>query len=136
MANSLSTRKLFSIVFLICLTFMSPLEAKWTLITDGYLGSVFLDFDTLKAKKKSVTVWQLQDFSKVDLNGVRSRRLLIEVNCLKKTRRIIYLSGHSEQMAKGKVILINAKPSIWEEALPKSLAEKVMIAVCKNNRSF
>lgn len=133
MANNLSTRKLFSIASVIFLFSMNPCDAKWTLVSNGYLGSIYLDFATLKKHKNTVTAWQLQNLSKADLYGVWSRRLLVEVDCLKDIRRIMYLSSHSEQMAKGKVIFVNGRTSSWEQPLPKSLAEKSHNAICEKN---
>ena len=136
MANDLSARKFISIVLFLCVSLVSPLSAKWTFITDGYLGSVYLDFKTLDENKNIITVWQLQNFSKIDAYGVKSRRLLVEFDCLASIRRVIYLSAHSEQMAQGNVILINNKLGNWEQPLPKSLGEKVFDAACSGKKFF
>jgi hypothetical protein len=115
---------------------MKPLAAEWRQISDGYLGSVFLDFDTIKNKKDTITVWQLQNFSQEDLHGVKSRRLLIEINCLKNSRRVVYLTAHSEQMGEGTVKFVSAKIGEWEQPLPKSLGEKVFITVCERKKVY
>lgn len=136
MANDLSAGKFFSIALIICCCPFSPLIAKWTHITDGYLGSVYLDFKTLSKKNNITTVWQLQNFTQKDIQGVQSRRLLVEFNCTDNIRRVIYLSAHSEQMAEGDVKFINGKTSNWEHPLPKSLGAKVFAAVCFEKKTF
>ena len=136
MAYDLPARKFLPIVLFICLSPVSPLAGKWTHVTDGYLGSVYLDFKTLDKKKNITTIWQLQNFSKKDIHGVKSRRLLVEFNCLNSIRRVIYLSAHSEQMAQGNVKFINAKVGNWEQPLPKSIGEKVFVAACSRKKSF
>ena len=136
MAYDLSARKLISIVLFFFVSLVSPLSAKWTYITDGYLGSVYLDFKTLDENQNTITVWQLQNFSKKDVYGVKSRRLLVEFNCLASIRRVIYLSAHSEQMAQGNVKFISNKLGKWEQPLPNSLGEKVFIAACSGKKNF
>ena len=136
MAYNLSAGKFISIVLLICLFPVSSLVAKWTHIIDGYLGSVYLDFKTLDKNKNIITVWQLQNFTKQDAYGVRSRRLLVEFNCLNSVRRVVYLSAHSEQMAQGNVKFISNKSGKWEQPLPNSLGEKVFTAACSGKKSF
>lgn len=135
MANDLSTRKFFSIAILIYLSFISPVVANWTLVTNGYLGSVYLDFDTLKKNKTTVVIWQLQNFYKKDLNDVHSRRLLIEVDCFKDERRVIYLSAHSEQMGRGVVKFVNGNASDWEHPSPKSVGESILKNICKKTNN-
>ncbi len=136
MANNLSTRKLFSIAILIFSISTHPSFAKWVFISDGYLGSVYLDFETLEKKEKNVSIWQLQNFYRKDLNGVHSRRLLIEVDCNKDIRRVVYLSAHSELMGGGDVKFINPTVGKWEQPSPKSLGEKLLKSVCKKEFKF
>jgi len=125
-----STRQFFSVVLYFFLNFINSAIADWTLISDGYLGSVYLDSKTIRQSNNLITAWQLQDFLKPDKNGVKSRRLLVEINCLKETRRIIYLSSYSEQMAKGKVIFVSSYSGKWEQPFPKSLGDRVMSSIC------
>ena len=136
MAYDLPARKFLSIALLICFYPFTPLGAKWTHITDGYLGSVYLDFKTMDKKKNITTVWQLQNFTEKDINGVQSRRLLVEFKCLDRIRRVIYLSAHSEQMAEGNVKFISYKIGNWEQPSPKSLGEKVFVAACSGKKTF
>ena len=68
---------------------------------------------------------------KTDEDGVRSRRLLIEINCRDEIRRVIYLSTHSKEMAGGDILFIENKPGTWEQPIPKSIGEVVLRVVCE-----
>ena len=60
MANYLSTRKLLS-VLIIPFLLTSEALSGWEYISDGYLGSVYVDFETIERKGRMVTGWQLQN---------------------------------------------------------------------------
>ena len=46
----MSTRKLIPILIIICIVMSGRVSAAWTYLTEGYLGHVYLDFETLKKK--------------------------------------------------------------------------------------
>ncbi len=73
----------------------------------------------------------MQNLLKADEDGVRSRRLLIEINCLEESRRVIYLSTHSNEMADGDILFIENKTGTWEQPIPKSIGEVVIKVVCE-----
>jgi len=130
MAYNLPTRQFFSVTLIFF--FVNPCFAKWELISSGYLGNVYIDVKTIKKRNNYIVAWQLQDLNSPDKFGIRSRRILFEFDCDNNKRRIIYLSAHSEQMAKGEVLQTSGKISSWNNPLPKSLGERILKRICTN----
>ena len=104
--------------------------AQWKLLSESYLGNVYLDYLSLKKDKPYHFVWQLQDFNNEDKRGVKSRRILNKINCETGTRKILYATSHSEHMGKGTVILGGVSQSSWTEPLPKTVGAKLISEVC------
>ena len=105
--------------------------AQWELLSESYLGNVYVDSQSHKKKKPYYFVWQLQDFKTEDKRGVKSRRILNKINCQTGERKILYSTSHSEQMGKGTVILGGVAQSVWTEPLPKTVGAKLISEVCK-----
>ncbi|OUV02632.1 MAG: hypothetical protein CBC42_07645 [Betaproteobacteria bacterium TMED82] len=133
MANYLSTRKLLS-VLIIPFLLTSEALSGWEYISDGYLGSVYVDFETIERKGRMVTGWQLQNLKGRAKSGALSRRILLEVDCKEQKRRIIYLSTHSEPLGKGTVLYTNRVPTKWAYPIPKSLGSKVIKMMCEGGK--
>ena len=79
--------------------------AQWRLLSESYLGNVYLDSQSHEKKEPYYFVWQLQDFNTEDKRGVKSRRILNKINCQTGERKILYSTSHSEHMGKGSVVL-------------------------------
>ena len=106
-------------------------SAQWILLSESYLGNVYLDYQSHKKKELYYFVWQLQDFNTEDKRGVRSRRILNKINCQTGERKIIYSTSYSEHMGKGTVLLGGSIKSSWSEPLPKTVSAKLISEVCK-----
>ena len=105
--------------------------AEWKLLSESYLGNVYLDSQSHEKKVPYYFVWQLQDFNTEDKRGVKSRRILNKINCQTGERKILYSTSHSEHMGNGTVILMGASQSSWTEPLPKTVGAKLISEVCK-----
>ena len=106
-------------------------SAQWRLLSESYLGNVYLNSQSNEKKEPYHFVWQLQDFNTEDKRGVKSRRILNKINCQTGERKILYSTSHSEQMGKGTVILGGVAQSVWTEPLPKTVGAKLISEVCK-----
>ena len=106
-------------------------SAQWRLLSESYLGNVYLDSQSHKKKKQYYFVWQLQDFNTEDKRGIKSRRILNKINCQTGERRILYSTSHSEHMGTGTVVLGGATQSSWTEPLPKTVGAKLISEVCR-----
>ena len=106
-------------------------SAQWRLLSESYLGNVYLDSQSNENKEPYYFVWQLQDFTTEDKRGVKSRRILNKINCQTGERKILYSTSHSEHMGKGTVLLGGAAQSSWTEPLPKTVGAKLISEVCK-----
>ena len=105
--------------------------AQWELLSESYLGNVYLDSQSNEKKEPYYFVWQLQDFKTEDKRGVKSRRILNKINCQTGERKILYSTSHSEHMGKGSVILSGVTETSWIEPLPKTVGAKLISEVCK-----
>ena len=106
-------------------------SAQWRLLSESYLGNVYLDSQSNEKKEPYYFVWQLQDFNTEDKRGVKSRRIFNKINCQTGERKIIYSTSHSEHMGKGRVLLGGVTQSSWTEPLPKTVGAKLISEVCR-----
>ena len=88
-------------------------SAQWRLLSESYLGNVYLDFSKSEKKEPYYFVWQLQDFNE-DKRGVKSRRIPIKL-IVKLGAQNTYSASHSEHMGKGTVVLGGVASSAWTE---------------------
>ena len=105
-------------------------SAQWRLLSESYLGNVYLDSQSNEKKEPYYFVWQLQDFNTQDKRGVKSRRILNKINCQTGERKILYSTSHSEHMGKGTVLIGGVARSAWTEPLPKTVGAKLISEVC------
>ena len=106
-------------------------SAQWRLLSESYLGNVYVDSQSNEKKEPYYFVWQLQDFNTEDKRGVKSRRILNKINCQTGERRILYSTSHSEHMGKGSVLIGGVIQSSWTEPLPKTVGAKLISEVCR-----
>ena len=106
-------------------------SAQWRLLSESYLGNVYLNSQSNEKKEPYYFVWQLQDFNTEDKRGVKSRRILNKINCQTGERKILYSTSHSEHMGKGTVLLGGVAQSVWTEPLPKTVGAKLISEVCR-----
>ena len=106
-------------------------SAQWRLLSESYLGNVYLDSQSNEKKEPYYFVWQLQDFNTEDKRGVKSRRIFNKINCQTGERKIIYSTSHSEHMGKGRVLFGGVTQSSWTEPLPKTVGAKLISEVCR-----
>ena len=106
-------------------------SAQWRLLSESYLGNVYLDSQSNEKKAPYYFVWQLQDFNNEDRRGIKSRRILNKINCQTGERKILYSTSHSEHMGKGTVLLAGVAQSGWTEPLPKTVGAKLISEVCR-----
>ena len=126
MEDNLQVRTLLLII--ICWPVFS--SAQWRLLSESYLGNVYLDSQSNEKKEPYYFVWQLQDFNTEDKRGVKSRRILNKINCQTGERKILYSTSHSEHMGKGSVLIGGVTQSSWTEPLPKTVGAKLISEVC------
>ena len=105
--------------------------AQWELLSESYLGNVYLDPLSQEKKESYYFVWQLQDFNTEDKRGVKSRRILNKINCQTEERKILYSTSHSERMGKGSILFGGVTESPWTEPLPKTVGAKLISKVCR-----
>ena len=105
--------------------------AQWELLSESYLGNVYLDSQSLEKKEPYYFVWQLQDFNTEDKRGVKSRRILNKINCQTGERKILYSTSYSEHMGRGSVVIGGSTQSTWTEPLPKTVGAKLVSEVCR-----
>ena len=117
------------LVILICWPVFS--SAQWRLLSESYLGNVYLDSQSNEKKEPYYFVWQLQDFKTEDKRGVKSRRIFNKINCQTGERKILYATSHSEHMGKGTVLIAGFAQSGWTEPLPKTVGAKLISEVCR-----
>jgi hypothetical protein len=130
-----------NILIVLLLPLSSNIFADWTKVGDGNNATAYVDFQTIKKKRKKVIIWSMLDFKVAqkdvgtDNDNVKylSTMSRDEHDCEEGTIRILDIYSFSGNMRKGDVIfsLSNVKDKP-ESILPGSLTEKLFKAACSS----
>ena len=128
MKNLPSLTRLFGISALL---FASAAYAEWEPVGPAGIAQFFMDKATIKRKADTVQVWELVNMEKVDGEGVRSSRFLVEYDCKGKRSRGLDMLTYTEPMGGGKLIQqLGPDPDGWEALPPDSIFSQRMQLAC------
>ena len=105
--------------------------AQWSKIEESSEAYVYIDRTSIRKEGNLRKVWELQDLKERDkVGGELSRRLIIEYDSKQERSRILSITSHKEQMARGKVIDKLDEPGKWEDIAPSSISGSFLKLVC------
>ena len=131
MATAISTDAIF--ILLNQIFSLPPIcrrEANLRRICLTGCAQFFMDKTTLKRKADTVQVWELVNMEKVDGEGVRSIRFLVEYDCKGKRSRGLDMLTYTEPMGGKQIQQLGPDPDGWEALPPDSIFSQRMQLAC------
>lgn len=122
------------ITALLMFSFTTVVWAHWTRVveTDGTVE--YVDLQTIEKRGDHRRVWTVQDFKQRGGQGELSARRLLDFDCQKRQYLIVWLAGHSGQMAGGRVLGSGKNPiPTWYSISEGSAVEASLRMVCGLN---
>lgn len=108
----------------------APAWAGWLRVGETDKATHYLDSVTIRKHGNLRSVWEVQDLKQRDKQGVMSRRSLFEYDCNKERSRLLSFVGHSEPMAKGKVLFSDKEPDKWRDSEPETATATILKFLC------
>ena len=108
----------------------APAWAEWVEVAATDASTFYINSASIRKNGNFRKVWVIQDLKQRDENGVRSRRVLDEIDCKEERRRFLAISSHSEPMAGGETLSSKDGVSEWNAIPPDSTAETMLQRVC------
>ena len=118
------------LLFVITIFTSSSVLAQWVLFAEAPHAFVYLDNTSIVKDGFSRKVWELQDLKIRDKSGELSWRSRWEYDCKQERRRMLSFSTHSDQMAKGEILLNFGSARPWVDIAPQTIARDALIFLC------
>jgi hypothetical protein len=110
---------------------VSPASAELTEIASRDEQTLLLDTETIQKDGTLRRAWTVCNYAVPNADGALSTRSLIEYDCAASRYRILMLSTHSECMAEGQALHVEAATSPWwRDISPGTVAAKLLGLVC------
>lgn len=124
-------RRITRLISISALLFASAAYAEWIPVGPAGTAQFFMDKASVARKGDMVQVWELVNMEKVDGEGVRSSRFLVEYDCKGKRSRGLDMLTYTEPMGGGKLIQqLGPDPDGWEALPPDSIFSQRMQLAC------
>lgn len=91
----------------------APAWAAWTKVAEEGGTAFYIDPATVSASGNVRRASVVQDYAQPESGGVRSRRVLYEVDCAAERLRSVAVSEYAEPMAQGKALGSSERESDW-----------------------
>jgi hypothetical protein len=120
---------------LLALSFSASVTAEWVKVGENEFGSFFIAPETIRSKGHFRQVWAITNMKKLVVEGAKSYRVQWEYDCIEERSRVLYLSGHSRQLASGEVLFSTTGPQTWEPTPPDTPDALIREIVCSSGSS-
>ena len=104
--------------------------AKWVMYDRNESMTYYFDPSTVRKDGNMRRVWELQNFTKRDNDGVMSLRSRQEYDCKQERYRFLSGSTHTETMAGGEVLGTAGEDNDWTAIPPGAAVEIILKIVC------
>lgn len=110
---------------------LPPASTQWVKWSEGGGAVFYYDPATIVKDDNFRRVWEVQDLKKPDeFFGARSRRLLTEYDCTVARTRHLYISAHSERLARGEVLVTREEAGAWRSIPSKTSVATMLLIAC------
>ena len=109
-------------------------KAEWSYVANTDSFTAYLDFSTLRKTPNGFRVWDLHNYNTRPSGGALSVSGLIECDCKEERIKTLQESHYSGIMGHGEVLKSSNTAGQWEYAMPESIAEALLKAVCGRKR--
>jgi hypothetical protein len=117
---------------LLVLSFSASATAGWVEVGENEDGSFFIDPETIRSRGHFRKVWAITNMKRRVVEGAKSYRVQWEYDCKEERSRVLYLSGHSRQLATGEILFSSTGPQIWEPTPPGTPDALIRGIVCSS----
>jgi hypothetical protein len=121
------------ILFSLFLTFINPASAAWVAYSESDNTVLYYDPASLESHEGQLKIWILSNLQWPASDGYRSSLLQLGIDCPGRRIRTLYLSRHSDAMAKGtrlSVVEDTTATNPWMTIPKGTPSEELLRAVC------
>ena len=105
--------------------------AEWVVYAEtADTSTLYYDPATIRKEGNMRRVWVLIDLRERGRSGEMSSRMRFEYDCKQERYRFLGISGHSEPMAGGKVLVTAGEDNDWRAIAPRTIDETMLKIVC------
>ncbi|HEY0664146.1 MAG TPA: surface-adhesin E family protein [Thiobacillaceae bacterium] len=124
------------ILALLVMSLSAPAAGEWVKVGETNDGSFFIDPETIRSNGHFRKVWLITNMKKLVVEGARSYRVQWEYDCKEERSRVLYVIGHSREMAGGERLFAGSGPQKWEATPPDTPDALVREIVCASGYSL
>lgn len=119
-------------LLLVCLMLLAGSAwADWGKYASADGADFFFDPNTVRKDERFSKVWTITNLPRRNADGVSSYRMRKEFDCPNERFRILFISLHSQKLAKGKILESSDEPDeTWSEIPPHSSVRILHSLVC------
>lgn len=121
-----------TLAFAVSVVFVSPSRADWTLVSENYSGTFYVDLERIRKHDGYVYWWRLINYFKPNPNGNLSFKIYSEGDCKVFRFKDLSFSAHKEPMGKGASGDPFTPPDSWFYPAPRSPNELSLKAICNH----
>jgi hypothetical protein len=118
------------ILTLLLLTLTAPAWAEWVKYTEDAIASYYYDTATIEKRGNLRRVWELSDLKEA-FEGALSIRGMAEYDCKEERGRGLSFISHTEQMARGKILVSRNEADKWSYIRPNTVSALMLEIVCQ-----
>lgn len=114
----------------------SSAAASWVLVGRNDITSAYADAASIRRTGDLVRMWDMFDLKTVrhlDRKPYLSMKREVEYDCKQERSRLLFISGHSKNMAQGDIIYTAAEPQDWEPISSTSGHETLWKFACSKH---
>lgn len=124
--------KLIKPLLLSLLLCSSGARAEWLYYGETDNSTFYIDLATIRKEGNLRRVWEVLDLKQRRKDGELSYRVRNEYDCKQERYRILSITSHSGQMAKGEILESSSSPAPWRDIPPDTTAKDSLKLVCTN----
>ena len=106
-----------AILMMLLVGFSGAAAGEWVMAGANEISTAYYDPATIGKAGNLVKMWDMFDLTtarSLDNQSYRSMKRQVEYDCQKEQSRLLYFSGHSENMATGNQVFSGPEPHDWE----------------------
>lgn len=105
-------------LFIVLLLAATSAWAGWVKVSEASNTVYYVNAESVRDKDNVHRVSVLHDYEKPETGGIRSRRVMYEIDCTRERLRSLSATEHSEPMAQGKSVNSWERESDWLYVAP------------------
>lgn len=104
--------------------------AEWKKFHENEESTSYIDYATVKSNGVMRKAWIIGNIKEADSSGVKSWRVMTELDFVAEKFRVRSATGFEREFAKGVILLSNDSVSNWSEIPPQTNQATLLRIVC------